>query len=228
MRQLNAFVTLMLFLSKVDYVLPAQVGTVTQIQLSEAQDPAAWLAFQSSLNYTQILPNQQVLNADGLSFNNLNWFSVSVGGELQILLRLQFRCLEADFQSVYLALPFGQVSMLVQSEGIWQVEPTARHQLKLLAFCCAGENQPTARQVSSLRSDDPPKNAPLPNLVGTLMMVGEMSAQVVIPILDSNRCKIAILNFRALQDGCIPALLWPMVLCTAGETIGTMSWGIRR
>ncbi len=75
--------TLMLFLSNVDNSLLAKVGTVTEIQLSEAQDPAAWRAFQSSVNYTQILPNQQVLNADGLSFNNLNWFSVSVGGELR-------------------------------------------------------------------------------------------------------------------------------------------------
>ena len=58
----------------------SQVGKVVEIQLNQATNAVAWLAFQSSLNYTQILPNQQVLNSDGLPFNNLNWFSVTVGG----------------------------------------------------------------------------------------------------------------------------------------------------
>jgi hypothetical protein len=58
----------------------SEVGKVVEIQINQATNAVAWKAFQSSLNYTQILPNQQVLNSDGLSFNNLNWFSVTAGG----------------------------------------------------------------------------------------------------------------------------------------------------
>ena len=91
------------------YVQAVEIGTYNVIELSQATDSAAWFAFQSSLNYSEILPNQQVLNSNNLPGNNLNWFSVSVGGPTNSF---------SLYKTILFLSSRGQVFMLVQYEDI--------------------------------------------------------------------------------------------------------------
>ncbi len=135
----------------------SQVGKVVEIQLSQATNAVAWLAFQSSINYTQILPNQQVLNSDGLSFNNLNWFSVTVGGAhfdvtfavlktqgpLRWVWYLNLRVWLST--QAFMHVPYDDTWIVRRQEAeiVW----TTRNPQMLLAFCCVGGNPHTGRRM---------------------------------------------------------------------------------